>query len=219
MNKKVFFGLILLLGTLTMKAQKLEKVTVKGELFKVKEVFYVKQDSPAVRQGKYTRTIGNLKTIGEYTANQRSGVWKSFGDDGELIQSIEFPGKVVDNVRPFDVSERHWVRVSNQFFEVKPEQVPSFIGGNAALYRFVNTLLRYPAPARRMGIEGRAFISVVITKEGKLTDAIIEKEPGGGIGEEALRVIQELPQEWIPGKVNGQWVDIKLIIPITFRLG
>ena len=38
-----------------------------------------------------------------------------------------------------------------------------------------------------------------------------------GCDEEALRVLQESP-EWIPGNTNGQAVNVRLVIPINFKL-
>ncbi|HRJ31695.1 MAG TPA: energy transducer TonB [Cyclobacteriaceae bacterium] len=79
--------------------------------------------------------------------------------------------------------------------------------------------LRYPADARRFGTQGKVLISVIITKDGRITDETVEKGLGHGLDEEALRVIQQIPDEWIPGTVNGETTDIKMIIPVTFRLG
>jgi periplasmic protein TonB len=70
-----------------------------------------------------------------------------------------------------------------------------------------------------MGTEGKVLISATITQDGKIIDEEILDGPGNGLREEALRVIQMIPDEWIPGKVNGKTADIRVVIPVTFKLG
>jgi protein TonB len=40
----------------------------------------------------------------------------------------------------------------------------------SAFYKYVATTLRYPAQARRMGIEGKVFVQFVVDKDGTLTN-------------------------------------------------
>ena len=43
-------------------------------------------------------------------------------------------------------------------------------GGMAAFYKYVSDKIKYPAQARRMGIEGRVFVEFVINKDGSISD-------------------------------------------------
>jgi TonB family protein len=215
--KLLTLGLLL---TISVKGQDLKKLTVGDKFYGTKEVFYVLKDNQEIRHGEYKRTSGKLKTIGQYDNNKRTGIWKSFGDNGELIQTIDFSNnKISPNNINISTDSKFWVKKDDSFSEVKPDQAPAFIGGYSALFRFIGTTLRYPADARRFGIQGKVFISVIITKDGRIIDETIEKGIGYGADEEALRVMQQIPDEWIPGMVNGEPTDIKIIIPITFRLG
>lgn len=213
--KLLTLGLLL---TISAKGQDLKKVTVDDKFYGTKEVFYVLKDNQEIRHGKYKRTSGKLKTIGQYDNNKRTGIWKSFGDNGELIQTIDF---LNNSITPNKISDdsKYWIKKENAFVEVKPDQAPTFIGGYQSLYRLVMVTLRYPADARRFGTQGIVLISVIITKDGRIVDEAVEKGLGHGLDEEALRVIQQIPDEWIPGILNGETTDIKITIPITFRLG
>jgi periplasmic protein TonB len=209
------FGLLLVISA---SGQDLKKTTVDDKFFRTKEVFYVLKDNQQIRQGEYKRTSGKLKTIGQFDNNKRIGIWKSFGENDELVQTIDFAN---NSITPNKISDdsKYWIRSEDDFKEIRPEQAPAFIGSYTVLYRFFGTTLRYPAEARRFGVEGKVFISVVITKDGRIIDEKVEKGLGYGLDEEALRVIQEIPDEWAPGIVNGEPTDMKILIPIFFRLG
>jgi hypothetical protein len=36
--------------------------------------------------------------------------------------------------------------------------------------------------------------------------------------EEAIRVLKLLPDNWLPGLLNGQPVDVEIVYPINFKL-
>jgi protein TonB len=91
-------------------------------------------------------------------------------------------------------------------------------GGMQAFYNYVNTKIKYPAQARRMGIEGKVFVEFVINKDGSLTDVKAIKGIGAGCDEEAIRVIQSAPP-WNPGKQRGKAVKQRYTLPIFFKLG
>ncbi|MEZ4987527.1 MAG: TonB family protein [Saprospiraceae bacterium] len=54
---------------------------------------------------------------------------------------------------------------------------------------FIGKHVRYPSLAAENGIDGNAIISFVVEKDGSLTDISILRNPGG-LGEEAVRVVQ-----------------------------
>ena len=109
---------------------------------------------------------------------------------------------------------------SNQVDEIFTivEDQPTPPGGMSAFYKYVATSLRYPAQARRMGIEGKVFVQFVVGKDGTLTDVQAIKGIGAGCDEEAVRVISRA-KKWSPGKQRGRPVRVRMILPITFKLG
>ena len=48
------------------------------------------------------------------------------------------------------------------------EQKPSFPGGDAEMYKFVYTEVRYPADAKRFGISGNVAVQFTVNAEGKM---------------------------------------------------
>lgn len=95
------------------------------------------------------------------------------------------------------------------------DQDPQFPGGLEALEEYIKTNLRYPPEARKAHISGKVFLSFVVEKDGTLSDIKILRDIGEGCGNEAVRLVQSMPQ-WKPGKVNGKAVRSQFNLPITF---
>ncbi|MFT7233950.1 MAG: protein TonB [Cyclobacteriaceae bacterium] len=97
------------------------------------------------------------------------------------------------------------------------EDPAEFPGGMQAFYKFVGDNMKYPAQARRMGIEGRVYIQFVVDKVGNVTEVTAVKGIGAGCDEEAERVLRMSPK-FKPGKQRGRPVKQRMVLPIIFRL-
>ena len=97
------------------------------------------------------------------------------------------------------------------------EQMPEFPDGPTAMQKFINDNIRYPEEARLQKIEGTVVIKFVVTKEGKITKATVVRGIGYGCDEEAIRVIQSMP-DWKPGKYKNKEVPVNFILPVKFKL-
>lgn len=97
------------------------------------------------------------------------------------------------------------------------EVMPKFPGGNDAFLSYVKHNIRYPEAARDAKIQGKIFVSFVVTSTGHITDVKIMKGVNPELDEEAIRVIEGMPR-WIPGKQHGKNCAVKVAIPIVFTL-
>ncbi len=97
------------------------------------------------------------------------------------------------------------------------EEQPAPIGGTKAFYEYISKHVKYPAQARRMGIEGKVFVTFVVERDGSLTDITVLKGIGAGCDQEALRVLSGAPK-WKPGKQRGIPVKVRMQLPIFFKL-
>ncbi|MCC6816082.1 MAG: energy transducer TonB [Saprospiraceae bacterium] len=97
------------------------------------------------------------------------------------------------------------------------EQMPEFPDGQAAMYKYIQENLRYPAIARENDIQGKVIVNFVVTKTGDITRVHVVRGIGGGCDEEAVRVIKSMPN-WRPGKNNGVAVPVTFTLPIQFKL-
>lgn len=82
--------------------------------------------------------------------------------------------------------------------------------------RHIVKQFRYPEIAQEMGIQGRVYVSFIISKEGRVI-MVQPRGPDKNLEKEAQRIIESLPR-MIPGKQRGKAVSVPYSIPITFRL-
>ena len=108
------------------------------------------------------------------------------------------------------------VEQNPEFFDVV-EQMPEFPGGAHALFEFLGKNIRYPEAAEKAGIQGRVIVTFVVMKDGSVDRAKVVKSVSPELDAEALRCVKSMPK-WIPGKQNGEAVNVKYTIPLTFRL-
>ena len=92
-----------------------------------------------------------------------------------------------------------------------------FPGGSEALIKFIQDNLKYPAEAEAKGVSGRVLVQFIVDKEGAIHDAKVLRPVNPSLDAEALRVINLMPN-WIPATQNGEKVDSRYTIPLTFRL-
>jgi len=95
--------------------------------------------------------------------------------------------------------------------------MPSFPGGEAARMKFLQENINYPQMARESGIQGTVYVTFVVEPSGAVSDVRILRGIGGGCDEEAVRVVQSMP-EWFPGKQLGKAVRVQFNMPIKFTL-
>jgi periplasmic protein TonB len=97
------------------------------------------------------------------------------------------------------------------------EQQPEFEGGYEAMMNFIKKNMRYPASARRMGIDGTVYVSFVVGKDGTINEVKVLRGISADCDKEAVRVVQMMPP-WKAGKQNGKPVFVRFNLPIKFKL-
>ena len=61
------------------------------------------------------------------------------------------------------------------------------------------------------------MVSLIVEKDGTVSNIRIVNGIGGGCDEEAVRVVSSMPR-WTPAKRNGKPVRIILKMPVVFRI-
>ncbi|GAA0189756.1 M56 family metallopeptidase [Fulvivirga kasyanovii] len=97
------------------------------------------------------------------------------------------------------------------------EETAEPYGGFEALYAKLAEALKYPEQARKLGIEGKVYISFIVDTDGSLTNIKVAKGIGGGCDEAALEAMKTI-EPFKPAKQRGKKVKQKLVLPITFKL-
>jgi TonB family protein len=97
------------------------------------------------------------------------------------------------------------------------DQMPSFPGGEEALFTYLSDSLRYPQEAILQQIEGTVYVSFIVNTDGSLSDITILKGLGAGCDDEAIRLVKSMPN-WKPGKNNDKNVRVLFNLPIKLVL-
>ena len=113
------------------------------------------------------------------------------------------------------VEEKKPVEENKVFTAV--EQMPQFPGGEAELMKYIQKNLKYPPVAMENNIQGRVVVQFVVTRTGKVGEIKVVRGKDPDLDNDAVRVVRSLP-DFIPGKMNGQAVNVWFTLPITFKL-
>jgi TonB family protein len=97
------------------------------------------------------------------------------------------------------------------------DKAPEYKGGQKKFYKGLSEEFRYPAEARRFGVEGKVFVQFVVNEHGQTTDVKVLKGLGYGCDEAAMNAIRK-QNKWIPANRKGKPVKCKMVIPMSFKL-
>ena len=96
------------------------------------------------------------------------------------------------------------------------EQMPRFPGGEAALMKYIDAHIRYPANAAKNNIQGHVIVQFVVNKDGSIGKVKVVRSVDKELDKEAVRVVKSLPK-FTPGRQNGQVVSVWYTLPVTFK--
>lgn len=105
----------------------------------------------------------------------------------------------------------------NQVYPVT-ETKPQYPGGEAALMQYIASAIQYPAEAINANVQGRVIIQFIVEKDGSVSEVKVVRGRHSALDEEAVRVVKNIPEKFIPGKANGEVVRCWFILPISFKL-
>lgn len=99
----------------------------------------------------------------------------------------------------------------------KVDKPAEFPGGVDGWRRYLEGNLKYPKKAMRRNTVGVVKIQFIVDKQGVVSEVTALNDPGDGLADEAVRVIEE-SGKWIPAEQNGRKVIYRHIQAITFKL-
>lgn len=97
------------------------------------------------------------------------------------------------------------------------EKDPEFPGGRNELMAFLRKNIKYPKEAVQNKIQGTVFVQFIVGSNGKIRNAKILRGINNYCDEEALRVVNMMPN-WNPGIEKGKKVSVMFQIPVKFQL-
>lgn len=99
---------------------------------------------------------------------------------------------------------------------VMVDEEPEFPGGLDKFRQYIGKNFKTPDVDNATTM--KVYVSFVVEKDGTLSNIKVQRDPGYGMGQEAIRVLKSLKTPWKPGKVKGQSVRTAYNIPITVQV-
>lgn len=159
---------------------------------------------------------GTVLIHGKFKNWRKSGVWKNLNYKGDVQKETKFD--------PSNSSDVATVLIEEFGFGNEPEGIVDFppfdtdyIGGQAALQRFISTNVQYPIEAIEKNISGKIYISFVVEIDGSISNARVMRDVDPLLDAEALRLINSMPA-WNPAVQGGMRVRARARLPINFTL-
>ena len=107
------------------------------------------------------------------------------------------------------------VEDTSAYMFVHYEEQAQFPGGIKAWRNFLKKHHMYPKRARRKDITGKVFLSFIVNEKGELSDIQVTRGIGAGCDKAAVKLLKKSPN-WIPGKMRGKPVKMRMNIQIRF---
>jgi protein TonB len=138
----------------------------------------------------------------------------------QLMTADDAAESVVDQDVGLEVVEQVQEEVQEEAPQevfVVVEEMPSFPGGDAELFKFIYDNIKYPEIAKENNIQGKVILRFCVTYKGTVDQVSVVRGVDPALDEEAIRVIKMLPL-WKPGKQGGKPVNVWYSVPISFQL-
>ena len=215
-SKKLTFTLIGLVVTLfivwrvfeykSYDKQTFDDLQTNVEVIEEEMVEITKQEQPKVQPPQPKPQVTQIQIVEDDVEVEDEIDINAEVDQDEVIEEYEFT--------PPEIEEEEIVEA--EIFKVV-EEMPEFPGGAAKMMEYIQKNIKYPMMARESDIQGRVFVNFVVEPDGTITNVTVMRGIGGGCDEEALRVVQSMPN-WKPGKQRGSAVRCSFTVPIIFKL-
>lgn len=96
------------------------------------------------------------------------------------------------------------------------DKLPEFPGGIDKFREYVGRNFRKPELESASAI--RLVVLFVIEKDGTMSNIRVARDPGQGLGNEAIRVLKSIKSKWKPGMIGGNPVSTAYSLPIVIQL-
>jgi len=242
--KKSLFTIILFFLVHICFAQ--ETQTVVRDSSNYREVFEVLKSDKNIKQGQYlvtamngsrTVTTGfyknnrkdsiwreydsrkNVIAEGRYKQGKRVGEWAAYGNKQQLLSKYDFDkDRLMFFADSADAKTKKYKTINSPGDTVftTMDRPPLYITGKSTVARYLTYNIKYPVSARREHATGTVVITFTIDEYGHAKDHIITKSVSHDCDVEALRAVKALPDDWLPGKLNGKKVAALIEMPIVF---
>lgn len=98
-----------------------------------------------------------------------------------------------------------------------PDVEAEFKGGPAKLQKYMVKKFKYPSEAVEKNLQGQVFVAFVVDAKGNIKDVQLAQGIHPILDNAAIELLKGMPK-WTPGKLKGENVATRCIMPVNFRL-
>ena len=93
---------------------------------------------------------------------------------------------------------------------------PEYPGGVKAFYNFIAS--QFKTPKVGYAVTVKVYAKFIVEKDGTMSNFVILKDPGYGLGDETIRVLKLCYKKWKPGTIDGLPVRAAYNLPLTINI-
>ncbi len=155
-----------------------------------------------------------LKSVDELVG-QKTGTENIKGDSEGKIDAInpgveDIPGDINGTINGIGEDS------ATIYADYKLDKKAEFPGGIQNFMRIVQR--NYQVPAIDQSKQYTVFVSFVVEIDGTISEIKVLKDPGHGLGNEAIRTLKNIKTKWEPGFYKGKPVRMLHHLPITVMI-
>jgi len=95
------------------------------------------------------------------------------------------------------------------------DTMPEFPGGEKEMLKFMFRNIEISEEAHENSKSDRILVSFIVTETGEIDNIIVAKGEYPLLNKAAIDMVKKMPR-WIPGKINGEPVAVRYILPVNY---
>lgn len=159
-----------------------------------------------------------IRCSGNYSKGQKIGSWKFYNKNGVLVQEYNYDSKMIISSTEKKSEEESVTIINSDTIKIKLDTPVSFIGGNVMKNHYFFKNLKYPNSALEKGLNGKVIVTFYVDQNGIASGYFIKEKIGNEFDEAAIDAVKQIPNDWIPGTLNGKSVTVQVNMPVNFKI-
>lgn len=171
--------------------------------------------SPATESTIIKDQLKNPVIVNSQEASQNIATNVENKNTGDVIsEGVGTPGLNSTSAGPGTTEIPNTVDISTSVVNTTAlDKMPEFPGGIKKFYNYIGNNFEKPEIDDLSTF--KVYVSFVIERDGSMTDIKVIKDPGYGLGREAIRVLKSLKTKWSPGMIDSKPVRTSYTLPIS----
>jgi len=155
---------------------------------------------------------GILDHEGSYIADKENNEWKWYFKNGQQSsKELYKKGKLIS----FEFWNEDGSKVEG---DIQFDELLESKESVAALMLYIVEKSEYPERAKQQNITGRVFVEFKIEEDGTISNQRVIRSPSYILSQEALRLINSMPDKWMVCKQHNRPIVVTYAVPIKFTL-